>query len=147
MSERMPVDRGLSGQAALAGSLPELPHPTLGARALRGLVHFYRLFFSAWLGAGCRYVPSCSQYAIAALERHGAFGGSYLAAWRVLRCHPGCAGGRDEVPDHVPRPRLFAFGVARADADGHRASVGNSTPQPSSHPTATPGHPTPETLP
>lgn len=123
--------------------LPARPSLTMGARFLRGLVRFYRLFFSAWLGAGCRYVPSCSQYAIGALERHGALGGSYLAAWRVLRCHPGCTGGRDEVPDHLPRPRLFAFLAARS-GDAESRFPG---PAPTSNATTAPGHPSPETTP
>jgi putative membrane protein insertion efficiency factor len=68
-------------------------------QALRG----YRLLFSAWLGTQCRFEPTCSLYAIAALDRHGAAAGSYLAARRVLRCHPWCAGGIDPVPEQAPR--------------------------------------------
>lgn len=74
-------------------------------RLLRGLVRFYQLFFSHWLNAGCRYSPSCSNYALQALDRHGAGAGSYLAARRLLRCHPFCLGGHDPVPEE--RPRLF----------------------------------------
>lgn len=74
-------------------------------RLLRGLVRFYQLFFSHWLNAGCRYSPSCSHYALQALDRHGAGAGSYLAARRLLRCHPFCLGGHDPVPEE--RPRLF----------------------------------------
>lgn len=65
---------------------------------LRALVRCYQLFFSAWINAGCRYEPSCSHYALQALDRHGAAAGSYLAARRILRCHPWCAGGFDPVP-------------------------------------------------
>lgn len=74
---------------------------------LRGVVRGYQLLFSHWLAAGCRYQPSCSNYALQALERHGAAAGSYLAARRLLRCHPFCLGGHDPVP--ATRPRLFAF--------------------------------------
>ena len=65
---------------------------------LIALVRGYRLLLSPWLGSGCRFTPSCSAYALQALERHGALGGSVLAGRRVLRCHPGCAGGHDAVP-------------------------------------------------
>lgn len=71
---------------------------------LIGAVRAYRLLFSAWLGNQCRFEPTCSRYAIEALQRHGAAGGSYLAARRVLRCHPGCRGGYDPVPDHLRSP-------------------------------------------
>lgn len=72
-------------------------------RALMAAVRTYRLLLSPWLGNACRFEPTCSVYALEALERHGAGGGSYLAARRLLRCHPWCAGGLDPVP-----PRLFS---------------------------------------
>ena len=78
---------------------------TLPQRALIGLVRLYQLLFSAWLGSSCRFEPTCSAYALEALQRHGAAAGTYLSAARILRCHPWCAGGCDPVPD-VP-PRLF----------------------------------------
>ena len=71
-------------------------------RLLHALVRFYQLFFSAWINAGCRYTPSCSHYALRALERHGAAAGSYLTAARLVRCHPWCDGGFDPVPDRAP---------------------------------------------
>lgn len=79
-------------------------------RVLRAFVRFYQLFFSHWLNAGCRYTPSCSNYALQALERHGAGAGSYLAARRVLRCNPFCLGGHDPVPEAPVRlfTRLFS---------------------------------------
>jgi uncharacterized protein len=70
---------------------------------LLAVVRFYRLFFKAWLGNACRFEPSCSQYALDALQQHGALTGGRLAAVRLLRCHPGCAGGCDPVPSHPPR--------------------------------------------
>lgn len=78
---------------------------SLAARALMALVKGYRLMLSPWLGANCRFEPSCSAYSLGALERHGAWAGSYLTAHRLLRCHPFCAGGHDPVP-HNP-PALF----------------------------------------
>lgn len=74
-------------------SLPLWPR-----RALAWPVRAYRYFLSPWLGSACRFEPSCSRYALEALDRHGAAGGSYLALRRVLRCHPWCDGGLDPVP-------------------------------------------------
>lgn len=68
---------------------------------LIALVKGYRLFFRAWLGNRCRFAPTCSQYALEALQRHGAARGSLLAAGRVLRCHPWCEAGDDPVPEHA----------------------------------------------
>ena len=65
---------------------------------LRSLLHGYQRWISPALLPACRYVPSCSQYALEAVERHGALRGSRLAAWRVLRCHPFVRGGYDPVP-------------------------------------------------
>jgi putative membrane protein insertion efficiency factor len=70
----------------------------LPQRALIVLVRGYRLLLSPWLGSACRFEPTCSAYALQALEQHGAVGGTYLSAARVLRCHPWCAGGHDPVP-------------------------------------------------
>ena len=78
-------------------------------RLLIGLVRGYQLFFSAWLGSSCRFEPTCSHYALTALRQHGAAGGSYLAARRLLRCHPWCDGVHDPVPAAHPwRGRLFS---------------------------------------
>ena len=74
-------------------------------RFLLALVKGYRLLLSPWLGSSCRFEPTCSAYALQALEQHGAAAGSYLAARRLLRCHPWCAGGCDPVP--AQRPGLF----------------------------------------
>jgi putative membrane protein insertion efficiency factor len=66
--------------------------------ALVFFVRAYQVGISPLLPASCRYYPSCSAYAIEALERHGAARGSWLAARRILRCHPFRAGGFDPVP-------------------------------------------------
>lgn len=68
------------------------------------LVKGYRLLLSPWLGSSCRFEPTCSQYALDALQKHGAGAGSWLAARRLLRCHPWCAGGHDPVPETIPHP-------------------------------------------
>ncbi|HEX3157461.1 MAG TPA: membrane protein insertion efficiency factor YidD [Gemmatimonadaceae bacterium] len=61
-------------------------------------VRGYQVLLSPLLPAACRYTPSCSQYAIEALERHGAVRGGWLAVKRILRCHPFRPGGYDPVP-------------------------------------------------
>jgi uncharacterized protein len=66
---------------------------------LTGLIRAYQLILSPWLGPRCRFYPSCSCYAHAAIETHGALRGSWLALRRVLRCHPFNEGGYDPVPD------------------------------------------------
>lgn len=81
---------------------------------LMGVVKAYRFFLSPWLGSACRFTPTCSQYALQALDRHGPAAGSYLAARRLLRCHPACAGGHDPVPEQAPR--LFSFSKPSSDS-------------------------------
>jgi uncharacterized protein len=70
----------------------------LPQQLLVAIVRGYRLLLSPWIGSQCRFEPTCSAYALQALEQHDAAGGSYLAARRILRCHPWCAGGFDPVP-------------------------------------------------
>lgn len=68
------------------------------------LIRVYQLTLRPFIGAHCRYEPSCSHYAIEALRQHGALRGAGLAAWRVLRCNPWTHGGYDPVPA-APRCR------------------------------------------
>ncbi len=70
---------------------------------LVGLVSLYRYLLSPWLGANCRFDPSCSAYAIEALRKHGAFRGSWLTIRRISRCHPWGGSGHDPVPDAPER--------------------------------------------
>ena len=72
-------------------------------RVLLGVVKGYRLLLSPWLGSSCRFEPTCSAYALQALDRHGAAAGSYLTVHRLMRCHPWCAGGSDPIPEQAPR--------------------------------------------
>ena len=76
------------------------------AFVLRLLVLTYQWVLSPVLGANCRYDPSCSAYAIEALEKHGALRGGWLAIRRLARCHPWGGSGYDPVPD--PHPEHLA---------------------------------------
>lgn len=62
------------------------------------LINSYRLFISPLFAPSCRYHPTCSKYALEAVERFGAMRGSWLAIKRILRCHPFHPGGYDPVP-------------------------------------------------
>lgn len=67
------------------------------------LINFYRACISPHFPASCRYVPTCSQYALVAIERFGALRGGILAAKRILRCNPFSPGGYDPVPESLDR--------------------------------------------
>lgn len=68
------------------------------ARILIAPIHFYQRYISPLTPPACRYTPTCSQYAIEALQTHGALRGSWLALRRILRCHPWGGSGYDPVP-------------------------------------------------
>ncbi|NEX17270.1 MAG: membrane protein insertion efficiency factor YidD [Halochromatium sp.] len=67
-------------------------------RLVRGIIRAYQLFVSPILGNHCRFYPTCSQYAIEAVEHHGVLRGGWLGIRRLLRCHPWHPGGVDPVP-------------------------------------------------
>ncbi|HET9679865.1 MAG TPA: membrane protein insertion efficiency factor YidD [Gammaproteobacteria bacterium] len=67
-------------------------------RILLFLIHAYRYLLSPWLGAHCRFYPTCSAYGLEAITRYGALRGSGLTLKRLSRCHPWHAGGIDPVP-------------------------------------------------
>ena len=69
----------------------------LPKRFLKGLVRVYQVTLSPFIGQQCRFEPTCSHYALQALEAHGALRGSWLAVKRVARCHPFHPGGFDPV--------------------------------------------------
>lgn len=66
--------------------------------ALVGLIRLYQIALSPMLGNHCRFTPSCSQYAIEAIRKHGPLIGMGYTVWRILRCQPFCRGGHDPVP-------------------------------------------------
>jgi putative membrane protein insertion efficiency factor len=65
--------------------------------ASSGVIRFYQQFIRVWFPPVCRFHPTCSEYALDALRKHGFIKGSGLAAWRIVRCNPFSAGGRDPV--------------------------------------------------
>jgi len=67
-------------------------------RLLIGLLRAYQYALSPLLGRSCRFFPTCSEYAVEAIDKHGVMKGSYLSVRRVLRCHPWHPGGYDPVP-------------------------------------------------
>lgn len=69
------------------------------AHAVALPVRAYRLVLSPWVGHSCRFQPTCSAYALEALEKHGALRGGWLTLRRIARCHPFGASGIDNVPD------------------------------------------------
>ena len=89
---------------------------SLPARLLRAMVFLYRWTLSPLLGPRCRFLPSCSEYALDALARHGALAGGWLTLRRLARCHPWGGSGYDPVPP-ADRCRCHNF----APSPGHTA--------------------------
>jgi putative membrane protein insertion efficiency factor len=89
-----------------AGTDAAEARPSAGARLLMFLIGGYRRFISPMTGPHCRFVPSCSAYALDAVLQHGALRGSWLAVRRIARCHPFHPGGLDPVPPGTRRGRL-----------------------------------------
>jgi putative membrane protein insertion efficiency factor len=71
---------------------------TPGARFALAVIRLYQLLLSPVFGGACRFVPSCSEYAREAIDKHGAVRGMALTAWRLARCHPLARPGLDPVP-------------------------------------------------
>lgn len=70
-------------------------------RILIGIITVYRYLLSPFIGQHCRFTPTCSEYAVEAIDRFGALKGSWMALRRLSRCHPFHAGGVDPVPEHL----------------------------------------------
>lgn len=68
------------------------------ARILVWIVKAYQLVLSPFFGQQCRFYPTCSQYSVEVIQKHGALLGSYYTVRRLSRCHPWCEGGHDPVP-------------------------------------------------
>lgn len=87
----------------LPGDSPRLPPPASPrisplARLLLWMVRAYQYVLSPYFGTQCRFAPTCSHYAVEALQKHGAVKGAYLTTRRLLRCHPWHPGGYDPIP-------------------------------------------------
>lgn len=78
------------------------------AAVLSAPIHAYRYAISPLFPPSCRFAPSCSEYALEAIRRHGPLSGAWLATARVCRCNPWNAGGLDPVPETPSRPRAGA---------------------------------------
>jgi len=72
----------------------------------------YKWAMSPWLPASCRYVPTCSEYAMEAVERYGALRGGWMALGRLIRCHPFVKGGYDPVVREAPHAHAICSGPA-----------------------------------
>jgi len=90
-----------------------------------GLLRVYKRWISPAFPPACRYVPTCSEYAMEAVERYGAWRGGMMVAWRVLRCHPLAKGGLDLVvkdtsrnPTHSHRTRMSGAPAAELRSAG-----------------------------
>jgi putative membrane protein insertion efficiency factor len=95
----------------------------LPRNAVIGLLRLYRLLISPLYGDVCRYYPSCSAYAVGAVQGYGVAKGGLLAAKRLARCHPWAEGGVDDVPashSHRFHVNRLGFVVAAASHPGHR---------------------------
>ena len=68
------------------------------AKAMIWMIRWYQRSISPSLGANCKYLPTCSQYAVEAIAKYGALKGGLMAVWRILRCNPFSRGGYDPVP-------------------------------------------------
>lgn len=73
---------------------------------IKKLIHIYQRGISPLTPPRCRFIPTCSNYALEAVEKHGALKGSALAVWRILRCNPFGKGGYDPVPEPKKRTGL-----------------------------------------
>ena len=103
-----------------------MTRPSLAARALMALVRAYQVLLSPLLGGHCRFEPSCSRYASACLETHGAWRGSLLSMLRLCKCHPFHAGGYDPPPP----PRTAAPPMTASAGAQPRTSSSQSTSSP-----------------
>jgi len=74
---------------------------SFGRRLAIGVIRGYQRYISPMLGSHCRFLPSCSEYAVMAIDEWGVVRGGALAAWRILRCHPFTAGGLDLPPRRI----------------------------------------------
>jgi putative membrane protein insertion efficiency factor len=83
-----------------------------------GLLRLYKRWISPAFPPACRYLPTCSEYAMEAVERYGALRGAVMAAWRVARCHPFAKGGLDPVVNGAGRNPAHSHKTRMSGAPG-----------------------------
>ena len=83
-----------------------------------GLLRLYKRWISPAFPPSCRYLPTCSEYAMEAVERYGGLRGGVMAAWRVARCHPFAQGGLDPVRTDAVRNRTHSHNTRISGAPG-----------------------------
>ncbi|MGB0662448.1 MAG: membrane protein insertion efficiency factor YidD [Pontibacterium sp.] len=93
---------------------------------LKGPIRLYQIAISPFLGTNCRFYPTCSSYALEALEVHGLFKGSYLAIRRILKCHPYHDGGIDPVPDVKKASHARQCGCHRSTSNHSKQETNDS---------------------
>ena len=118
----VPKRKSDANSSGLAGAKPKMAGGIL-ATALWLVVRFYQIAISPVIhifpNSGCRFYPTCSEYALQALSRHGALKGGILAFCRILRCNPFCKGGFDYVPKKFRWNRLFSQNKVDECGDSH----------------------------
>ncbi len=114
---------GRSSRGAGTDRRSARPTPGAAARLLGLLIRFYRYAVSPLLPPRCRYLPTCSEYALEAVERHGAVRGGWLAVRRIARCHPWGGAGYDPVPETHRRraPATTDAATDRFEPERHHA--------------------------
>jgi uncharacterized protein len=98
---------GITAPRELDGRTPTASRGGIGAWILLALVRAYQIVLGPFLGGACKFYPSCSQYALGAIQRHGARRGVVMALRRLGRCHPFTHGGYDPVPDEPEEPHVM----------------------------------------
>jgi uncharacterized protein len=91
--------------------------------AVQFILGGYKRWISPMLPQACRFVPTCSEYAIEAVERHGSWRGTYLAIWRLLRCQPFARAGYDPVPPVTRTTQHCCDHVGSASFGGSREPI------------------------
>ena len=95
-------------------------------------IRFYQRFITPYTPATCRYYPTCSAYAVTALRTRGAFVGTGLTIWRLLRCNPWSDGGIDHVPERHARERDEPVGSSPTACTAEHRAAGTDLDAPQS---------------
>lgn len=106
------------------------PLGLLGGLLMIGLIQLYRYGISPLIGPRCRHLPTCSEYGLEAVRRHGAWRGFWLTLARVSRCHPWGSHGFDPVPEALEAQPIYApwrYGVWRLRAEKDRKGAACSS--------------------